>query len=617
MTAQRGFAPILIILTAVITISGIFGVYYLTKNSPNAGINNIIINQSSAVPAFTGKVERLNTDLGLIIQTDYEKTNNMDAPVIYYSAGMINEGKFKGYTRYIAIRAPIDPSGSNIFIFASNDGKNFVYDKEIYDQEVISGIDPYGEVDKTKVNQVATLPSDQPLIIKLNNNFALNRSQIATTTKETGKIDKYNNKEVEYVLDDSFTTFPTLTSPLKQLTFYADKNKTSTTDLDFAQKEYKEALPYLTGLTEVFASDSTNLAYAYDLTRVDMVEVYPAKWLKYQEDSREFEKSQDPNRVYPEYPMRPNLRMVKADIQTNLPLYDTYDIALPRACTVDVNTWYSDKITDTDLQKIGSSPDGDIYILKDKQNPLLQYAYYSKIGGVDTEGWESVNKMKKPSYDEYLSKNPLIFFKDNWERWTILGEYDIKLIGGCGKPVIYLYPEKETEVSVSLKVPVKFDETIPKYNGGWKVKAYPDGTLIDLQSNKTYPYLFWSGKVLDESYPEINNGWIVEKDNLESFLSEKFDSIGFSKKEKQDFLSYWVPELLKKNTPFYKISFLNTRQLNEIFPMKINPTPKSIYRIFMDWTPLSEKPKTNLIPQNLEKIRRDGFTLIEWGGLKR
>ena len=47
------------------------------------------------------------------------------------------------------------------------------------------------------------------------------------------------------------------------------------------------------------------------------------------------------------------------------------------------------------------------------------------------------------------------------------------------KPVIYLYPEKETEVTVKLNYAGELTCTYPAYNDGWKVSASPDGTLTD------------------------------------------------------------------------------------------------------------------------------------------
>lgn len=47
------------------------------------------------------------------------------------------------------------------------------------------------------------------------------------------------------------------------------------------------------------------------------------------------------------------------------------------------------------------------------------------------------------------------------------------------KPVIYIYPEKETEVSVSLDFDGKLTCTYPAYNNGWTVTASADGKLTD------------------------------------------------------------------------------------------------------------------------------------------
>jgi len=74
--------------------------------------------------------------------------------------------------------------------------------------------------------------------------------------------------------------------------------------------------------------------------------------------------------------------------------------------------------------------------------------------------------------------------------------------------------------------------------------------------------------------------------------------------------------MLAKNSEYYRISFLNTTQLNRLFPMTVTPVPDSVFRIFMDWQPIDEKPKVMPLPQNLEKLERFGFTMVEWGGLK-
>ena len=43
------------------------------------------------------------------------------------------------------------------------------------------------------------------------------------------------------------------------------------------------------------------------------------------------------------------------------------------------------------------------------------------------------------------------------------------------KPVIYLYPEVETQVTVKMDYSGKLTCTYPAYNDGWQVTAAPDG----------------------------------------------------------------------------------------------------------------------------------------------
>ncbi len=55
------------------------------------------------------------------------------------------------------------------------------------------------------------------------------------------------------------------------------------------------------------------------------------------------------------------------------------------------------------------------------------------------------------------------------------------------KPVIYLYPEQETMVSVSLDYAGTLTATYPAYENGWRVTAEPDGTLYDENGDEYSP----------------------------------------------------------------------------------------------------------------------------------
>jgi hypothetical protein len=246
------------------------------------------------------------------------------------------------------------------------------------------------------------------------------------------------------------------------------------------------------------------------------------------------------------------------------------------------------------------------------------------------------------SFEEYVEKTPLLFLKDYWGRWVALGEYQILLPGGCGKPVIYLYPTQPTEVTVKLLSPTRFSVDVPKYDPvkGWRVLALPNGDLIDQQpdltscdqfvSNRfgleyaaeacqaqTYPYLYWAGSVIDQTYLQPSTGWVVEKKDLEKFFKDKLSKMGFIEQEMNEFNKYWIPQMSSHPELIFRISFLQTDELNQLFPMAVEPTPKSMLRMFLDYQPLQKYPSQLPIPQALKKVERSGFTLVEWGGLKR
>ena len=47
-------------------------------------------------------------------------------------------------------------------------------------------------------------------------------------------------------------------------------------------------------------------------------------------------------------------------------------------------------------------------------------------------------------------------------------------------------------------------------------------------------------------------------------------------------------------------------------PLEINPKPESLIRIMMDWKGLQNKIEVK--EQILNTPKRDGYTVVEWGG---
>ena len=174
------------------------------------------------------------------------------------------------------------------------------------------------------------------------------------------------------------------------------------------------------------------------------------------------------------------------------------------------------------------------------------------------------------------------------------------------KPVIYLYPEQETTVSVSLDYAGTLTATYPTYENGWTVTAEPDGTLYD-ENGDEYSYLFWEGE--DKTDYDFSKGFCVAGADTADFLREKLAEIGLTPREYNEFIVYWLPKM--QDNPYNLIAF-QSEAYTETAKLDIDPTPDSLLRVFMAWKPLNKAQ--NIEPQTFAPFTRDGFTVVEWGG---
>ncbi len=96
------------------------------------------------------------------------------------------------------------------------------------------------------------------------------------------------------------------------------------------------------------------------------------------------------------------------------------------------------------------------------------------------------------------------------------------------KPVIYLYPEEETQVTVKLDYAGELTCTYPAYDDGWTVTAQPDGTLTDA-AGQTYSYLFWEG--VDTAAYDFSQGFCVAGGDTAAFLENALSQLGLTRRE--------------------------------------------------------------------------------------
>ena len=176
------------------------------------------------------------------------------------------------------------------------------------------------------------------------------------------------------------------------------------------------------------------------------------------------------------------------------------------------------------------------------------------------------------------------------------------------KPVIYLYPKETMDISIQLNLKnSKFTTIYPKFNeeNTWKVRANPNGDI--LMNGKTYPYLFWEAKSYDSQ--NTNEGFIVSEENAEEFLEEKLSILGLNDKEKTDFITFWLPVLLKNKL---SLCSFQSEKFFENMELDVNPKPDTMIRIFLTIKRLDAP--INVKEQKLISVERKGYTVVEWGG---
>jgi len=233
---------------------------------------------------------------------------------------------------------------------------------------------------------------------------------------------------------------------------------------------------------------------------------------------------------------------------------------------------------------------------------LLLISFISSLANVNMEILHSYPKERNINGNEYARLN-----NNTYNTCKIRNSHTTLVLS---KPVIYLYPKENMDISVQLNLKnSKFTTIYPKFNGKntWKVRAKPNGDI--LINNKTYPYLFWEAKSYSPFETNEKEGFIITEENAEKFLEEKLKILGLNDKEKTDFITFWLPVLLKNKISlctFQSKKFFDNIELN------VTPKPDSLIRVFLTIKKLDNL--INIKEQKLISNERKGFTVIEWGG---
>lgn len=227
------------------------------------------------------------------------------------------------------------------------------------------------------------------------------------------------------------------------------------------------------------------------------------------------------------------------------------------------------------------------------------------------DGMYVPDDQQKISYNDYVASHPVFFWQDPYGYFVHIQTLSYQPMAECGKPVIYLYPQKKEKISVKIDPVGGMTKSDPLYNGGWNVVASPDGRIINSADNAQYPYLFWEGR--GGLYDTPNKGFVVSQSGVHQLLEEKLSLFGLNEKERQDFEEFWEPRM--QGSPYYFVTFMGNNVMDKIAPISISPKPDTVIRVLMDFKPL-QNPIT-VQGYHISTPVRKGFTVVEWGGVLR
>lgn len=176
------------------------------------------------------------------------------------------------------------------------------------------------------------------------------------------------------------------------------------------------------------------------------------------------------------------------------------------------------------------------------------------------------------------------------------------------KPVVYLYGyDGPVNVSIDMAESSSLTVSYPEYKNGWCINACPDGTLTD--NNRTYPYLYYEA-VTNHQF-DVSEGFCVARDDLVDFLEEKLSLLGLTDTEQTDFITYWMPQLSKKD--YAVISFVS-KEYDNLVDLNVSPKPDSMIRVYM--IGYGSDSFVDIPEQHIDSVDRSvsGTTVVEWGG---
>ncbi len=255
-------------------------------------------------------------------------------------------------------------------------------------------------------------------------------------------------------------------------------------------------------------------------------------------------------------------------------------------------------------------------------NTVLSYFWENNVKWVTTKDWKRIFSISKTDLPVFKVKK----FDNNWMYMLYSADwYKIVAFVEMCKPAVYIYNSWEEKNILTLKTDSKnyFTKLIPEFTGKNSWEFSSKNSKIEVKW-KNYDYLYYAIKV--KNYSHNKNGWIVSGKNIKKFFEDKLEKINFNKKEKEDFLDYWLSKYDKNK--YYFVSFKYKEDLEKLVSLEFAKKPNKIFRVLLDSYELEELKKENenflyskiwnkfdkFLIKRFDRNNSD-YEVFEWGGV--
>ncbi len=192
--------------------------------------------------------------------------------------------------------------------------------------------------------------------------------------------------------------------------------------------------------------------------------------------------------------------------------------------------------------------------------------------------------------------------------WQALGYPNAEVCESCP---IYVYNNSDELISIKPITRVIPGSTLPVIEGSsWNFRADSKGNLLfpDNTLHKRIDFLFPRSSITQPTY-----GKIVENKNFQKEFYSYAVALGFTNREATDAIEHYWFEV--EDSPYIFISHLSENQTKQLLDFQVTPKPSVQETRIFYLKKLQKEPTQKPQPPIFSPMKREGLTVVTWGGV--